>query len=68
MRFFTLFLLILTVVAGYLSYHGLGTLTETVKLTYAYLALSTLASALIGLDMPRETPRRVAEQAIEPRV
>lgn len=51
MRVFTFFLFILTIVAGCLSYKGLGDLTETLKLTYAYLALSTVACALITLTI-----------------
>ncbi|MBV8897378.1 MAG: hypothetical protein JO051_12760 [Acidobacteriaceae bacterium] len=51
MRVFTYLLFVLTVVAGLLSYYGIGTLTETVKLTYAYLALSTVACVLISLTM-----------------
>jgi len=51
MRVFTILLFVLTIVAGFLSYYGIGNLTETVKLTYAYLALSTVASALITLTM-----------------
>ena len=51
MRVFTYLLFFLTVIAGFLSYNGIGTLTETVKLTYAYLALSTVACVLISLTM-----------------
>ena len=51
MRVFTYLLFFLTVIAGLLSYYGIGTLTETVKLTYAYLALSTVACVLISLTM-----------------
>jgi hypothetical protein len=58
MRSFTLGLLILTIIAGLLSYFGVGAFTETVKLTYAYLALSTLASGLISLTIRPEMPRR----------
>jgi hypothetical protein len=60
MRVFTLGLLILTIIAGFVSYHGLGSLTETMKLTYAYLALSTLACGLITLSIRPQLPRRVA--------
>ena len=51
MRVFTVLLLILTIVAGCLSYNGIGVFTETVKLTYAYLVLSTVASVFITLTM-----------------
>jgi multidrug efflux pump subunit AcrB len=58
MRFVTLLLLLLTVVAGFLSYYGIGGLTDLMKLTYAYLALSTIASALVSLTMrPAVAPR-----------
>lgn len=59
MRTFTVVLFVLTVIAGFLSYHGIGSLTDTVKLTYAYLALSTLASGLISLTMRPAVPHRV---------
>ena len=59
MRVFTLGLLILTIIAGVMSYYGVGTLTETIKLTYAYLALSTLACGLISVTVRRELPRRI---------
>jgi hypothetical protein len=49
MRLFT-YLLVLTVITGFLSYNGVGTITETVKLTYACLALSTVVCALVGLS------------------
>jgi hypothetical protein len=58
-RFLTYLLFFLTVAAGFFSYKGVGTLTETVKLTYAYLALLTLASALISLIMRPAIQRRV---------
>ncbi|HZS54723.1 MAG TPA: hypothetical protein VFA65_10000 [Bryobacteraceae bacterium] len=48
MRVFTVLLFILTVVAGFVSHNGMGNLTEMAKLTYAYLALSTVACALIA--------------------
>lgn len=60
MRVFTLGLLILTIIAGVISYYGVGSLTETIKLTYAYLALSTLACGLINVAMRPELPRHVA--------
>ncbi len=56
MRVVTLLLLFLTVVAGCLSYNGIGGLTETMKLAYAYLALSTLACGLIGATMRTAAP------------
>lgn len=59
MRVFTYLLFILTVISGFLSYNGIGTLTETVKLTYAYLALSTVACALISITMRPAMQRRV---------
>jgi hypothetical protein len=59
MRVFTYLLFVLTVIAGFLSYKGIGTLTETVKLTYAYLALSTVACALISLTMRPAIQRRI---------
>ena len=59
MRVFTLGLLILTIIAGFMSYYGVGTLTDTVKLTYAYLALSTLACGFVTVTIRPETPRRV---------
>lgn len=58
MRVFTFSLLVLTIVVGILAYYGLGALTEIVRLTYAYLALSTVACGLITLAMPRETANR----------
>jgi hypothetical protein len=51
MRFVTSLLFVLTVIAGFLAYKGVGTLTETVKLTYAYLEWSTVACTLISLTM-----------------
>ena len=59
MRVFTYLLFILTIIAGFLSYEGVGTLTETVKLTYAYLALSTVACALITLTMRPAMQRQI---------
>lgn len=59
MRVFTLGLLILTVIAGFLSYNGAGSLTETIKLTYAYLALSTLACGFITLTVRPQLSRSV---------
>lgn len=62
MRVFTFFLFVLTIIAGCLSYNGIGSMT--VKLAYAYLALSTLASVLITLTM-RPPMRRAPAQASE---
>lgn len=59
MRTFTLLLFVLTVVAGCLAYYGIGELTETLKLTYAYLLLVTVASGVVNLSMRPQTPRRV---------
>ena len=60
MRAFTFCLFVLTIVFGCLSYAGLGHFTEIIKLTYAYLALSTIASALITITMRPATPQRAA--------
>jgi hypothetical protein len=60
MRAFTVLLFALTIVSGCLSYYGIGGLTEIVKLTYAYLALSTVACGLICLTMRPAVPRQVA--------
>lgn len=66
MRVFTFFLFMLTIVAGCLSYKGLGDLTEIVKLTYAYLALSTVACASITLTMrPQVHAEPASVQQIE---
>ena len=64
MRVFTFGLLVLTVLVGIFAYYGLGALTEVLRLTYAYLALSTLACGLITLTMPKEPATRanVSEQ------
>lgn len=59
MRVFTYLLFVLTLIAGFLSYKGVGNLTETVKLIYAYFALSTVACALISLTMRPAMQRRV---------
>jgi hypothetical protein len=59
MRAFTLLLFVLTVVAGCLAYYGMGQLTETLKLAYAYLLLSTVASGIINISMRPTTPRRM---------
>ena len=59
MRAFTLLLFVLTVVVGCLAYYGIGALTETLKLAYAYLLLSTVACGLINLTIRPATPRRV---------
>jgi len=65
MRLFTLSLLVLTVFVGMLAYYGVGALTEILRLTYAYLALSTVACGLItltmrrGSDMPANAPEQV---------
>ena len=62
---FTICLFILTVISGCLSYAGLGHLTETVKLTYAYLALLTAASGLLSLLM--RPPQRGTGTVVETR-
>lgn len=62
MRVFTFLLFVLTIIAGCLSYNGMGTLTETVKLMYAYLALLTLACAAICLTMRPEAQRPASRQ------
>ena len=59
MRAFTLLLFVFTIVAGCLAYYGMGALTETLKLVYAYLLLSTIASGVINLGMRPATPRRM---------
>ncbi len=59
MRTFTFLLFVLTLVAGFLSYYGIGAFTETVKLAYAYLALSTLASGFIALTMRPSVPNQI---------
>ena len=59
MRVFTLGLLILTIIAGFMSYYGVGSLTETIKLTYAYLALSTLACGLVTVSVRPQMRRSV---------
>ena len=55
MRAFTFSLLLLTVIVGILAYYGLGALTEILRLTYAYLALSTVTCGLITMTMPRQS-------------
>ncbi len=62
MRVFTFLLFVLTIVAGFLSYNGVGSLTETVKLTYAYLALLTVACTLISLTIRPAAPDGVPTQ------
>ena len=63
MRAFTLLLFVLTVAAGCLAYYGMGMLTETLKLAYAYLLLSTVASGLINVSMRRTAARRIPARA-----
>lgn len=60
MRAFTLLLFVMTVIAGCLSYYGIGALTETLKLAYAYLLLSTVACGLLTLRPL--APSRVSAQ------
>ncbi len=62
MRTFTLLLFVLTVIAGCFAYYGIGDLTETMKLTYAYLLLSTMACGVIGVSMRPSPQRRSTEQ------
>jgi hypothetical protein len=64
MRAFTILFFVLTVIAGCLSYYGIGSMT--VKLAYAYLALSTAASVLITLTM-RPAMDRVPVEARDSR-
>jgi ABC-type Fe3+-siderophore transport system permease subunit len=62
MRLLTSLLFVLAVIAGFLAYKGFGTLTEPLKLTYAFLALSTLASALINLTTAFRETRQTSRQ------
>ena len=62
MRAFTLLLFVLTVIAGCLAYYGIGALTETLRLAYAYLLLSTVACGLINLSLRPVTPRPIPAQ------
>jgi hypothetical protein len=63
MRAFTLLLFVLTVAAGCLAYYGVGVLTETFKLAYAYLLLSTVASAAVNVSTRPAALRRIPARA-----
>jgi hypothetical protein len=60
---FSVFLFFLTVAAGVVSHSGFGSSTDTVKLTYAYLALSTIVCALITVTMRPAMRANLPEQA-----
>jgi hypothetical protein len=56
------------VIAGWISYNGNGSVTEIVKLAYAYLALMSVVCAMIMLTMKQATPQRVPapQQEVQP--
>jgi hypothetical protein len=66
MRAFTLLLFVLTVITGCLAHYGVGALTETLKLTYAYLLLSTVACGLINLILPDRMPAPAQHRSERP--
>lgn len=55
MRTFTLFLLALTVIAGYAAFSDPA--MENLKLLYAYLALSTIVCGMLSLSVRRNVSR-----------
>jgi hypothetical protein len=60
---FSIFLFFLTVGAGVVSHSGFGSATDTVNLTYAYLALSTIVCAVITVTTRPAMRANLPEQS-----
>lgn len=66
MRVLTCLVFALTLVSGWLSYSSNGSVSEVVKLAYAYLALMSVVCAMIVLTMRPAGNQTVVARKAEP--